>query len=179
MHEYGKDHQAVALCNNEVALIAWDVDGMIPGCVGFDITRIVTDTGERKRLATWVPFDGQRNPDWKPQDTGVWPIQKTFWRDLTLRRRRDKAELRPDGQKVKYSIRPVGKMAPGLAPVTGIPDKTYQGAAIPLGYLGDAVESNEILVTSDFGDVNAAFTNGILSGQWLKQAMKDEARIFR
>src|SRR5690242_5625712 len=88
--------KAVALCNNEVAFIAWDIDAMIPDCLGFDIVRVYPDTGERKGLATWVPFEGQDNGGWKEQDTGVWPVQKTSWRDLTLRRRRDQAALRPD-----------------------------------------------------------------------------------
>ena len=57
--------KAVALCNNEVAYIAWDVDGMIPGCLGFDVVRIYPATGERKALATWVPFKGQDNQGWK------------------------------------------------------------------------------------------------------------------
>lgn len=174
----GKITKAIATCNNEVALIAWDVDGMIPGCVGFDITRMDQDTGEEKRLATWVPFEGQRNPDWLPQDTGVWPVQKTFWRDLTLRRRRDQVALRPDKQTVCYSIRPLGKLGAGGAPLTGLPDKTYTGDPIPLTYIGDSVKTNVITSTSEFGDVNAAFTNGMLSGQWLKHAMKEKAKVF-
>ena len=174
----GKISKAIALCNNEVALIAWDVDEMIPGCLGFDLTRIYPGTGERKRLAAWVPFDGQKNPGWKPQDTGVWPIQKTFWRDLTLRRRRDAVSLRPAEQRVKYSIRPVGKMAPGLEQVTGTPPKTYEGPVVPLGYLGDAVETNELVCTSAYGDVSAAFTNGILSGQWLRRAIEGKHKKF-
>jgi hypothetical protein len=75
--------------HNEVAFIAWDVDGMIPGCLGFDIQRIITDGSESPMgLATRVPFEGQRNPTWTPQDTGVWPVQKLWRRDLTLRRHR-------------------------------------------------------------------------------------------
>jgi phosphatidylserine/phosphatidylglycerophosphate/cardiolipin synthase-like enzyme len=174
----GKITKAIAICNNEVALIAWDVDGMIPGCVGFDITRIDQDTGEEKRLATWVPFDGQRNPKWLPQDTGVWPVQKTFWRDLTLRRRRDQATLRPDKQTVCYSIRPLGKLAAGGTALTGLPAVTYTGNPIPLTYIGAAVRTNIITSTSEFGDVNAAFTNGMLSGQWLKHAMEQAAKVF-
>ena len=174
----GKVTKVVAITNNEVALIAWDVDGMIPGCVGFDVARIYPDTGESKRLATWVPFKGQANPKWLPQDTGVWPIQKTFWRDLTLRRRRDSTQLRPDNQQVKYSVRPLGEMAAGLPPVKGLPVKTYDGTPVPLGYLGPAVESNVIVAGSNYGDVSAAFTNGILSGQWLRHTIEDVGKVF-
>jgi phosphatidylserine/phosphatidylglycerophosphate/cardiolipin synthase-like enzyme len=170
--------KAVALCNNEVAFIAWDVDAMIAGCLGFDIVRVYPDTGERKALATWVPFEGQDNDGWKEQDTGVWPVQKTSWRDLTLRRRRDEAALRPDNVRVKYEIRPVGKMAPGLEPVPVRQDKTYTGAAIPLGYLGGAKETNEVLITSDYGRLHAAFNNGIIAGQWLRGAIEDLDKPF-
>jgi phosphatidylserine/phosphatidylglycerophosphate/cardiolipin synthase-like enzyme len=170
--------KAVALCNNEVAFIGWDIDGMIPGCLGFDIVRIYVDTGETRGLATWVPFKGQDNQGWKEQDTGVWPVQKTNWRDLTLRRRRDRAERRPENVHVKYRIRPVGRLAPGLEPVPVRQDKNYTGDAIPLGYLGDAVETNDITVTSDFGGVHAAFNNGILAGQWLRHALEDEQKPF-
>jgi PLD-like domain len=170
--------KAVALCNNEVALLSWDVDGVIPGCLGFDIVRIYQGTGEKRGLAAWVPFKGQDNQGWKEQDTGVWPVQKTNWRDLTLRRRRDRAERREDNVRVKYSIRPVGRMAEGLEPVPVRQEKTYTGNAIPLGYLGAAVETNEIFVTSDYGDVHVAFTNGILAGQWLRHALEDENKDF-
>jgi phosphatidylserine/phosphatidylglycerophosphate/cardiolipin synthase-like enzyme len=170
--------KAVALCNNEVAFIAWDVDGMIPGCLGFDVVRVYLETGEKKGLATWVPFKGQDNHGWKEQDTGVWPVQKTNWRDLTLRRRRDQAELRPDNVRVKYEVRPVGKMVPGLEPVPIRQAKTYTGNAIPLGYLGKAAETNEILITSNYGDVQAAFNNGILAGQWLRHAVEDAQKPF-
>src|ERR1051326_2690675 len=84
--------------NNEVALIAWNVDGMIPGCLGFDVVRVFPNNSEPpKGLATWVPFEGQRNPTWTPQDTGVWPVQKLWWRDLTLRRHRSDTDRRPRG----------------------------------------------------------------------------------
>lgn len=174
----GKITKAVAYCNNEVAFIAWDVDGMIPGCLGFDIVRYYPDTREERGLATWVPFKGQDNQGWKEQDTGVWPVQKTNWRDLTIRRRRDQAQLRPDKVRVLYRIRPVGRMAPGLTPVPVRQEKTYTGDTIPLGYLGDTVETNEIVTTSDFGDVHAAFNNGIIAGQWLRHAVEEENKPF-
>ncbi|OAF19638.1 phospholipase D-like domain-containing protein [Bradyrhizobium neotropicale] len=170
--------RAVAYCNNEVAFIAWDVDEMIPGCLGFDIVRIYPETGEHRALSAWVPFEGQHNHGWKEQDTGVWPVQKTNWRDLTLRKRRDRAERRPDNVRVKYEIRPVGRMESGLEPVPVRQKKTYDGPVIPLGYLGPAVETNEIVVTSDYGDVKAAFNNGIIAGQWLRHAIEEQNKAF-
>jgi phosphatidylserine/phosphatidylglycerophosphate/cardiolipin synthase-like enzyme len=167
-----------AATNNEVAFVAWDVDGMIPGCLGFEIVRLYPATGEERCLASWVPFKGQRNQDWIPQDTGVWPVQKTFWRDLTLRRRRDSLDVRQDGEMVAYRVRPVGDMKPGLEPVPVRPPQvdgkpTYTGTPRPLGYLGQGAVSPTIFLGSMFGKARVAFTNGVLSTQWMSHALAD------
>ncbi|UVK36469.1 hypothetical protein LHFGNBLO_003387 [Mesorhizobium sp. AR10] len=167
-----------AATNNEVAFLSWDIDGMIPGCLGFEIVRIYPDTGEERCLAAWVPFKGQRNPRWIPQDTGVWPVQKTFWRDLTLRRRRDSLKVRPDGEMIAYRVRPVGDMKPGLDPVPVRPDQVvagepaYTGAPRPLGYLGQGAVSPPIFLGQMFGKARVAFTNGVLSTQWMSRALE-------
>jgi len=73
---------AKAYCNNEVAYVAWQVDGKIDGCLGFEVTRVyLGDDGQpllnadgtevRVKTAVYVAFKGQQNPDWIPQDTGV------------------------------------------------------------------------------------------------------------
>src|SRR6266516_6181337 len=93
---------ANAYANNEVALIAWTLDAPIPKCVGFEITRIYPDDGTERVLPAWVPFKGQKNPNWLPQTTSVWPIQKLIWRDLTVRKRRDDLERRPSDERIKY-----------------------------------------------------------------------------
>src|SRR5574341_62042 len=36
----GKINSAHAWANNEVAYVAWDIDGKIDGCLGFDVTRV-------------------------------------------------------------------------------------------------------------------------------------------
>jgi len=175
----GKITHASAYANNEVALIAWGVDAMIEGCLGFDIQRIRLDGSEPpKGLPAWVPFPGQSNREWKPQDTGVWPVQKLYWRDLTLRQHRSDLGRREIGFSVKYSIRPVGDMKAGLEPVPVQQEKSYDGAARPLGYLGDAVETNDIKIDLSFDGVRATFTNGILAGQWLKHAIESEGKVF-
>ena len=61
--------EARAFCNNEVAYLAWKTDGKIKDCLGFMITRINLDTGERRLLPTWVAFNTQSNPHWEEQDT--------------------------------------------------------------------------------------------------------------
>lgn len=168
-----------AATNNEVAFLSWDIDGMIPGCLGFEIVRIYPDTGEERCLAAWVPFKGQRNPRWIPQDTGVWPVQKTFWRDLTVRRRRDSLTVRPEGEMIAYRVRPVGDMKPGLDPVPVRPEQVvdnkpaYTGAPRPLGYLGQGAVSPPIFLGQMFGKARVAFTNGVLSTQWMSHALAE------
>jgi phosphatidylserine/phosphatidylglycerophosphate/cardiolipin synthase-like enzyme len=162
-----------AASNNEVSFISWDLDAFIPGCAGFEIVRIYPDSGEERCLASWVPFAGQTNEKWLPQDTGVWPVQKTSWRDLTLRRRRDSLDMRPSGERVKYRVRPVGKAEAGFGAVPVRPEKTYGGAAVPLFYLGAGAQSNVIVPGSVYGKARAAFTNGILSTQFLSRAFLD------
>src|SRR6266540_2445269 len=175
----GKLVSARVWCNNEVAYLAWRMDGRIDGCLGFMITRIHYDEAgqetARRNLPTWVAFDTQSNPKWEEQDTSVWPIQKFSWRDLTLRRSRDSLVTRPEAFTARYEITPVGLKAPGRAPVppseTAQPGK-YTGTAIPLFVCGAPIQTNDVHVTTKFGDIEVAFTNGILSTQNLRKQLE-------
>jgi len=160
--------------NNEIAVIAWAVDGFIAGCVGFELTRIYPETGEEVPLAAWVPFKKQSNKDWIPQTTGVWPVQKLMWRDLTARKRRSAMERRPADVQVKYRIRPLAKAGGGREKVKNLPKKTYKGLPVPLSYIDEGMETNEVTLTMRHGDIRAAFTNGILSAQWLRHALEEK-----
>ena len=168
--------EARAFCNNEVAYLVWKTDGKIRDCLGFMITRINVDTGERRCLPAWVAFKSQSNPDWEPQDTSVWPIQKFSWRDLTLRRSRDQLEIR-EPFRAKYEIVPVGKDGPGRTPVPETPTVQpgkFKGPKVPLFICGEAAETNAFDVTDNFGDVSAFFNNGILSTQNLRKQLETE-----
>jgi phosphatidylserine/phosphatidylglycerophosphate/cardiolipin synthase-like enzyme len=211
----GKIVCARAWANNEVAFIAWDLDGAIAGCLGFEITRVyLNEDGtparlaggeeDRTKLPSWVAFKGQGNPRWAYQDTGVWPVQKLSWRDLTLRKRRDSQKRRPDQVRVRYEVRPVGDMKPGLLPVPPNGRETlhvhkrdaagetvrdgngkpvwedvaaYQGAPRPLAYLGPAALTNDLLVTSRIGPFRSTFTNGILAAQWLSNVLNADGKV--
>jgi phosphatidylserine/phosphatidylglycerophosphate/cardiolipin synthase-like enzyme len=211
----GKIISVRGYANNEVAYVAWDIDGKINDCLGFEVTRVYVDESgnvmrradggeDRVKCAAWVAFEGQRNPNWIAQDTGVWPVQKLSWRDLTLRKRRDGAKRRPDEVRVRYEIRPLGDRRAGLEPVppngidfaeivkrdnTGKPIsgadgkpvkvrvKAYEGPPRPLGYLAPAATSNDILVTSRRGSFRSTFTNGILSAQWLRNVLLEDGVI--
>jgi phosphatidylserine/phosphatidylglycerophosphate/cardiolipin synthase-like enzyme len=211
----GQITTARAWANNEVAYVAWDIDETIDGCLGFDVTRVYLNDDEtvslrpngqedRVKCATWVAFKGQRNPLWLPQDTGVWPVQKLSWRDLTLRKKRDRAERRPSEVFVQYEIRPVGDVVEGFeeVPPNGrefidlvqrdknglvLRDqegrlikkrvRAYEGKSRPLCYLGPSVTTNPVRVTSRRGDFRSTFTNGILSAQWLKNVLMEDGKI--
>ena len=186
--------RAKAIANNEVAYLAWAIDGeTIPGCLGFDIVREYLDahdqvTAERP-LASYVAFKGQRNPDWQPQNTTVWPVQKFTWRDLTLRKKRNAAERRPENERVRYRIRAVGKTQPALEPVVVVPEShldrntgaevahTYTGTPIPLAYLTPPAFTNPIDVTSNRPPFRSTFTNGILSTQFLLRVLTEDGVI--
>lgn len=171
--------KAAAYANNAVVLIAWSLDAPIPGCLGFEVTRIYVSGGDddapdgsERPLAAWVPFDGQSNPDWKPQTTSVWPVQKLFWRDLTVRQRRDRPEMRTGDVTVKYRIRPVVKQTPGLDAVPAPDPRDYEGEAILLSYVDAGIVTDPVTVSIRRGAFQTAFNNGILSTQWLKHAFE-------
>jgi phosphatidylserine/phosphatidylglycerophosphate/cardiolipin synthase-like enzyme len=170
---------ARAWCNNEVGYLAWKSDAKIDGCLGFMITRIhLDDQGkelERRILPAWVAFNTQSNPNWEEQDMSVWPVQKFSWRDLTLRRSRDTLNVRTGTFKARYEIVPVGKAAPGRKAVPASPTAQpgkFTGKPIPLFFCGDPIQTNDIVATNDFGDIKAAFNNGILSTQNLRKQLK-------
>ena len=141
------------------------------------------------KTVAFVAFTGQTNKEWNPQDTGVWPVQKLSWRDLTLRKRRNSARRRPSEVNVRYEIRPVGDLKPGLEAVpsngletvkdsAGVTRPAYQGPPRPLGYLSEAVSTNAIFVTTKRGPFRSTFTNGILAAQWLLKVLKqDDGKI--
>lgn len=162
---------AHAYANNVVAFIAWHVEAPIPGCLGFEITRLYADGTERV-LAAWVPFEKQSNPEWSPQDTSVWPIQKFSWRDLTVRQGRDGETLREGEILLSYRIRPLVARKATLPAVPVVLKKTYQGDSLPLSYHDEGCTTAQVRVSQFQGrEFQAAFTNGILSSQGLAKRL--------
>lgn len=182
----GKIIKAGAWCNGEVAYLAWQADAPIEDCLGFMITRVHEtgpDAGQRRVLPTWIAFIDQSNPDWQDQDSGVWPIQQFQWRDLTLRRSRDTAAVRPIDFRVHYEIVPVGLAGDDraaipeadVAPFMDAAGKPrYQGPRHPLGILAAPFRTDAIDVTHRYGKagIEATFTNGILSTQNLLRQLE-------
>lgn len=186
--------RAVAFANNEVAFLAWETDPpSVPGCLGFHIVREYLDLQDQvvdeRPLASYVAFKGQRNADWQPQNTTVWPVQKFTWRDLTLRKRRNAATRRPEHQRVRYRIRAVGKLRSGMEAVTiiqeqhrddtshGWIDNRYTGKPIALGYLTPPAWTNVVEVTCHRTPFFSTFTNGILSTQFLVRVLEEDGKI--
>ena len=180
----GKIIKASAFCNGEIAYLAWQADAAIADCVGFMVTRVHEtgpDAGDRRVLPTWIAFTDQSNPNWINQDSSVWPIQQYEWRDLTLRRSRDTAAIRPIDFDVHYEIRPVGLAKPGLEQVQDSDTAIYKDASgkaqytgpqHPLAFIGAAFKTNSVSVTHSYGGVSASYTNGILSTQNLLQQLE-------
>ena len=96
---------------------------------------------------------------------------------------------RPAEVNVRYKIRPVGDLAPGREPVpsnglemiknptTGVLQPAYAGAPRPLGYLGPAVATGAIFVTTVRAPFRSTFTNGILAAQWLTRVLMEDGKV--
>src|SRR5574338_226197 len=130
-----KISDAKVIANNEIAFLAWKTEpASIPECLGFHIVReYLDDDGkpiekDERPLAGYVAFKGQSNPKWLPQNTAVWPVQRFSWRDLTVRRKRNKAERRPEKDVVRYRIRAVGNFTAGTEQVKARTEQPYDKA---------------------------------------------------
>jgi phosphatidylserine/phosphatidylglycerophosphate/cardiolipin synthase-like enzyme len=188
-----KISDAKVIANNEVAFLAWKTEpASIPECLGFHIVReYLGDDGkpiekDERPLAVYVAFKGQSNPKWLPQNTAVWPVQRFSWRDLTLRRKRTKPELRPEKDVVRYRIRAVGNIKAGMEEVKARTeqhydkatkkwvDNDYAGTPRKLGYLTGPAYTNAITVQRRRGPFISTFTNGILSTQFLIKVLEED-----
>jgi phosphatidylserine/phosphatidylglycerophosphate/cardiolipin synthase-like enzyme len=173
----GKILKVTAYANNEIAVIAWQLDGMIDACLGFEITRIYLsgpEQGTEKVLPAWVAFKGQRNPKWTALTTSTWPVQKLIWRDLTLRKHRADLERHPDNIDVRYRVRALLSKGQANMKVPSAPPGSYVGNPVDLYYQDQGVESNAVHISYVYSDqLTAAFTNGILSTQWLSHTLDD------
>jgi phosphatidylserine/phosphatidylglycerophosphate/cardiolipin synthase-like enzyme len=138
--------EAKAFSNNDIALILWQYDQKLNGCLGFAIERINTATQEKEFLPAWVGFKTQKNEKWKAKNTAVWPIQKFNWRDFTAKR----------GQTYKFSI----------IPVFGTPSKPEPSDDNSL-----ILTTNEVALSPEHGEFKAYFNRGILATQFLAREL--------
>jgi phosphatidylserine/phosphatidylglycerophosphate/cardiolipin synthase-like enzyme len=136
--------KAAAYANGAVVFIAWRYDAPLPGCLGFQVRRIDA-TGQAEVLPAWVGFQGTTTGQWDPRDTSVWPVQKFTWRDLTAQ----------PNQAYHYEI----------VPMTGQPGSLQPHQDLML-------TTNTVRLTTGYGNIAAAFTNGILSTQFLAHQIR-------
>ena len=133
-------NKAVAYSNNSVVFLAWQYDNPIANCLGFDVRRTNLKTKLMTHMPTWVPFQGESNEEWKPRGSDVWPVQKFSWRDFSTE----------SGGSYQYEIVPMVGTPGGLKPQEAL-----------------AVTTNPVNLSTNYGDISAAFTNGILSTQFV------------
>jgi phosphatidylserine/phosphatidylglycerophosphate/cardiolipin synthase-like enzyme len=145
---------ALAVANNDVSIVAWVGEQKIPGCLGFAIYRTDLSSGTTVPLPAWVGFKSDRNDQWQPRTTEVWPVQKFNWKDLTAKR----------GGLYQYRIIPMvgspGNCKPAPAPIW---------------------ETNPVHLTPDRGDAFTFFNRGILSTQSLARQLPkgSDATMFK
>src|SRR5436309_516504 len=132
--------KAVAYSNNSTVLLCWLLDSAVPDCLGFSIRRIDTAKGTKEPLPSMMPFPGEENTEWKSKTTDVWPIQKFEWKDFSGH----------EGSTYQYEI----------VPMCGTPGNLTAREDL-------AGTTNKVTLTTEHGDFSVAFTNGILSTQWL------------
>src|SRR6266849_1779440 len=82
---------AVAISNNDMVYLHWNVEGKIPGCLGFSVIRHDAKTQRKQALPAMVGFssdtaEGKKAAASKFRDTNAWPVQKYAWKDLFAER---------------------------------------------------------------------------------------------
>lgn len=128
----------LALANNDIAYIFWQLEHKVPGCLGFSVRRLDAD-GSATALPAFVGFvpgvPGQPHPR---QNTDVWPVQSFQWKDV----------FAAPGT-YRYAVVPM--MGPDVDALT--PHPTI------------ALQSNPVTIGGDYGDVAAYFNVGLISTQ--------------
>ena len=75
----GRITSAHAWANNEVAYVAWDIDGKIDGCLGFEVTRVYlndNDTVALRALNSKLHWDERVDVSLLPIGDGLTLLRK-------------------------------------------------------------------------------------------------------
>jgi hypothetical protein len=131
---------AKAYADNDAVIILWNYDRKINNCLGFCLERIDMSGNSVHILPAWVGFEGEDHKDRGIKDTGIWPIQRYKWIDLTAQWDKN----------YKYRV----------SPMVGMPGKLSRTTDTPL-----ILETNEISLSAPVKKYNAFFNRGILSTQ--------------
>jgi PLD-like domain len=138
-------NRAVAFANNDIAYIFWRVEKKIPNCLGFSISRIASD-GNQGALPAYVGFDkGSSGNHAVKMTTENWPVQAFQWKDV-------------------FAV--PGKYRYEVTPMLG-PDATNL-----IADKANAIMSNEVNMTGNFGDTEAYFNVGLISTQSIAKQLR-------
>ena len=135
---------AVAISNNDMVYLHWNVDGKIPDCLGFSVIRHDTKTNIEEALPAMVGFKSDKPAGKKFSDTDTWPVQKYAWKDLFAKR----------GGTYWYEI----------VPMTGKPGNLKRDLKL-------AMRTNSVSLISKHGDCSIYFNRGIISTQAIARSI--------
>jgi len=140
--------KAVAISNNDMVYLHWQVEEKIPGCLGFSVIRHDAKTNSKRALPAMVGFPSAKNAGKKFSDTDEWPVQKYSWKDLFAKR----------GGTYWYEIVPmIGK--PGhLTPDTKV------------------MRTNSVTLDPDHGNNSVFFNRGIISTQAVARSLPKNSK---
>jgi phosphatidylserine/phosphatidylglycerophosphate/cardiolipin synthase-like enzyme len=136
--------KSVVLANNDVIYLWWNVPNKIKDCLGFSVHRIVNGKENPKGLYATVGFDLKNDKRKSPQTTDEWPIQSFNWKDVYA----------PKEVDISYKIYPMIGTWDHLSP-----DKP------------NAIVTQSVMRTKDYGDARIIFNRGILSTQSFAHAL--------
>jgi phosphatidylserine/phosphatidylglycerophosphate/cardiolipin synthase-like enzyme len=141
---------AVAISNNDMVYLHWNVSEKIPRCLGFNIVRHDATSNHPEPLPAMVGFPSPGRSKTKKaagqtfRDTSVWPVQKYAWKDLFARR----------GGTYWYEV----------VPMLGTPGNLKPDAA-------KAMRTNSVTLDSNQGDCSVFFNRGIISTQAVARSL--------
>jgi phosphatidylserine/phosphatidylglycerophosphate/cardiolipin synthase-like enzyme len=139
---------AIAISNNDMVYLHWDVDGKIPDCLGFSVIRHDVQTDEHSALPAMVGFKGQDEESTEAgerfKDTDTWPVQKYAWKDLFAKR----------GRTYWYEI----------VPMIGTPVNLRRDES-------RSMRTNSVSLDSRHGDCSVFFNRGIISTQAIAHSL--------
>ncbi|WP_315832451.1 phospholipase D-like domain-containing protein [Bradyrhizobium prioriisuperbiae] len=143
---------AVAISNNDMVYLHWNVAEKIPDCLGFSVIRHDAKTGSRQPVPAMVGFSstpakaaGVNKAAGKTfETTDIWPVQKYSWKDLFAKR----------GGTYWYEI----------VPMLGKPGSLKPDA-------GRTMRTNSVTVDSHHGDCSVYFNRGIISTQAIAHSL--------
>jgi phosphatidylserine/phosphatidylglycerophosphate/cardiolipin synthase-like enzyme len=141
---------AVAISNNDMVYLHWNVAGKISDCLGFNIVRHDAKSKDQQPLPAMVGFassdtkEGKKAAGRKFRDTAVWPVQKYAWKDVFAKR----------GGTYWYEI----------VPMLGTPQKLKPD-------LTRVLRTNSVTLAPNHGDCAVFFNRGIISTQAIARSL--------